>query len=183
MNVLRAWIITLVTVTILCTIVEKFAPQGSLNKYVSLVCGLAVTIVIAMPVINLLKGDFKLENVAWNDYMKLSEGELKNRIDRLQKEDSAQMLELYRKSLISDIKSRFRGEGEFMVTDVDAVLYEDPKDEKYGMIRALYLILKPTGENRLKTLNNEAIERIKSELAQVFSMDKEKILIDVSEFK
>ncbi len=182
MDVLRTWIITLVSITILCTLVEKFAPQGSLNKYVRLVSGLAVTVVIAMPVINFLKGDFQLENMAWNDYMKLSEGELKKRVDRLQQEDTTQMLELYRESLILDIKTRFKGEGEFMVTNVDAVLYEDPKDEKFGLIRALYLTLKPTGENRLKTLNADVADRIKSELAQVFSMDKEKIVIDASAF-
>ena len=74
MEELRTWIITLVTVTVLCSIIEKFAPQGNLNKYVKLICGLSVTVVMAMPVLNLwLKSDFKLDDLAWNDYMRLSE--------------------------------------------------------------------------------------------------------------
>lgn len=183
MDELRTWIITLVSVTILCTIIEKFAPQGNLNKYVRLVCGLAVTVVIAMPVLNFLKGDFKLESLAWNDYIKLSEGELHKRIEKLQRGDSEQMLELYRQALINDIKSRFMGEGEFIVTQVDAVLFEDSADEAFGMIRALYLTLEPGRENHLKTLKSETIAQIKNELAQVFSMDKDKVIIDVSHFK
>jgi stage III sporulation protein AF len=152
MDALRSWIITLISVTILCTLVEKFAPQGSLNKYVRLVCGLAVTVIIAIPVLNFLNGDFKMEAMVWNEYMKLSEGELKRRTERLQAEDSRQMLELYRDSLIADIKDRFKAEGEFMVSEVDAVLFEDPNDETFGSIRALYLKLEPVSGNRLKTL-------------------------------
>lgn len=182
MNDLRAWIITMVSITILSTIVEKFAPQGNTNKYVKLVCGLAVTVVIAMPVLNFLKGDFRLENVAWNEYIKLSEGELKKRIERLEKEDSEQMLEIYRKSLIGDIKSRFRGEGEFVVTNVDAVLYENRDDERFGMIRALYLTLEPGSQNRTRTLKAESVARIVKELSEVFAVEKNNIIIDQSRF-
>ena len=56
MDVLRSWIITLVTVTVVCSIIEKFAPQGNLNKYVKLICGLTVTVVIITPALKLLKG-------------------------------------------------------------------------------------------------------------------------------
>lgn len=182
MDILKTWIITLVSVTLLCTIIEKFAPQGSLNKYVRLVCGLAVTVIIAMPVLNFLKGDYKFESLAWNEYMKLSEGELQKRIKSLERENSEQMLEIYRQSLISDIKSRFLGEGEFMVRAADAVLYENAEDENYGMLRALYLTLEPAGDNREKTLKKEAISRIRSELSQVFSLEEDKIFIDSSLF-
>ncbi len=182
MDGLRSWIITLVTIVVLCTIIEKFAPQGNLNKYVQLVCGLAVTLVISMPVLNFFDGDFKIEALAWNDYVKLSETELYNRIEKLQKEDSEQMLEIYRQSLISDIKSRFMGEGEFMVTDVDAVLYENSKEDTFGMIRALYLKLKPGTGNYTGVISSETVSRIKDELSQVFSVNKEDIIIDLSSF-
>jgi len=182
MNELRAWIITLVTMTILCNLIEKFAPQGSLNKYVRLVCGLAVTVVIAMPAIQLIKGNFELDTVAWNDYFKLSEGELKRRVDRLKNEDSRRILELYRKTIMGDIKSRFMGEKEFVVTHVDAVLVEDPGDQDFGAIRALYLTLRPGSENYSKVLPQAKINAVKAELSRTFQVDESKILIDASQF-
>jgi stage III sporulation protein AF len=182
MDDLRKWIITMVSITILSTIIEKFAPQGSTNKYVKLVCGLAVTVVIAMPVLNFLKGDFALENVAWNEYVKLSEVELKQRIERLEREDSEQMLELYRQSLIADIKTRFKAQGEYLVTNVDAVLYEGKDDDKYGMIRALYLTLEPGSQNRTGILSGASTANIRNELSQVFAVDKDNIIIDQSRF-
>ena len=73
MDVLRSWIITLVTVTVVCSIIEKFAPQGNLNKYVKLICGLTVTVVIITPALKLLKGDFEIDSIVWNQYVKMSE--------------------------------------------------------------------------------------------------------------
>lgn len=182
MNELRAWVVTLVTITILCNLIEKFAPQGSLNNYVRLVCGLAVTVVIAMPVIHLLKGQFELDTVAWNDYFKLSEGELKKRVEKLKHEDSRQIMELYRKTLITDIKSRFTGDKDYVITHVDAVLVEDPDDESFGAIRALYLTLRPSSENYGKTISEEKVRAIRAELIKTFQVDENKILIDTSQF-
>ena len=182
MDELRSWIITLVTVTVLCSIIEKFTPQGSLNKYVKLICGLSVTVVMAMPVLNMARSDLQIDNLIWNDYMKLSEGELKRRIDKLQKEDSKQMLELYRISLISDIKARFRGNEEISVTAADAVLYEDPNDERFGMVRVIYLTLEPGSNNSLAVINNATVDYIKKQLFELFAIKEDQIIIDLSRF-
>ncbi len=182
MDVLRSWIITLVSVTIVCSIIEKFAPQGNLNKYVRLICGLVVTVVIITPVLNLLKGDFEIDSIAWKQYVKMSEGELKNRILKLQEEDSSQMLELYRTSLINDVKTRFKGHREYIVANVDAVIYEDPKDERFGLLRSIYLDLEPTDDNRMKTVSAQTITNIKNQLIAAFGIKENQIIIDLSAF-
>jgi stage III sporulation protein AF len=182
MDTLRAWVITLVSVSILCIIAEYFAPKGNLSKYVRLVCGLVVMAAIAMPVINIFKGDLRLDNIVFEDYVKLSQGELRKRVEKLQKDDSGQIIEIYRKSLISDISERFKSEGEFKITNVDAVLYENPNSNEFGEIRALYLILEPGKENKQKVLKQETVQRIKSELSAVFSVNKEKIILDARFF-
>jgi stage III sporulation protein AF len=182
MDVLRSWIITLVTVTVVCSIIEKFAPQGNLNKYVKLICGLTVTVVIITPALKLLKGDFEISSVVWNQYVRMSEGELKSRIARLQEEDSDQILELYRLSLINDVKSRFTGEREFIVTNVDVVLFEDPKDERFGLLRSIYLKLEPTDGNRINPVSIQTITYIKNQLITVFAIKENQIIIDQSAF-
>lgn len=179
---IRSWVITLVSVSIICTIVEAFAPQGKFNKYVQLVCGLAVTVAIAMPFINIINSGFKLETMVWKDYVTLSDRELQKRIEELQEEDKRHLLEVYRQSIIADIKGRFLGEGDFLVKSVDAVFYEDQSKENFGMIRAMYLVLTPGRENRQKTIDNSTIEAIKDELSHTFSMDRDKIIIDLSSF-
>lgn len=182
MDGLRTWVITLVSVTIVCSVIERFAPQGNLNKYVKLVCGLVVTVVIIKPALNLLKGDFKIDSIAWNQYVKMSESEFKSRVARLQGEDLSQVLELYRVSLINDVKTRFKGHSEFIVANADAVLHEDPNDERFGLIRSLYLNLKPADGNRMKTINAQTITYIKNQLKSAFAIEDSQIIIDISAF-
>jgi len=182
MDDLRTWVITLVSVTIVCSIIERFAPQGNLNKYVKLVCGLVVTVVIIKPALDLLKGDMEIDSVAWNQYVKMSEKEFKSRVERLQEEDLSQMLELYRISLINDVKTRFKGYSEFIVAEADAVLYEDARDERFGLIRSLYLSLKPAEGNKTKTINPQTVTYVKKQLAEAFAIDDSQIIIDISAF-
>lgn len=94
---------------------RKVCAGRSLNKYVKLVCGLVVAIVIAGPVIRFLGGDIRIQEVAWNDYVTMSKGEMERRIQRLEEEDARQLLEIYRQSLISDVKYRYQGERDFIV--------------------------------------------------------------------
>jgi len=182
MDDLRIWVITLVSITIVCSIIESFAPRGNLNKYVKLVCGLVVTVVIIKPSLNLLKGDFEIDSVAWNQYVKMSEKEFKSRVTRLQEEDLSQVLELYRLSLINDVKTRFKGHREFVVANADAVLYEDPKDERFGQIRTLYLSLKPADGNKMKTIDPHTITYINDQLTAAFAIEDSQIIIDISAF-
>lgn len=182
MDTLRAWIITLVTITVLCSIIEKFAPEGNLNKYVRLICGLSMTAAMAMPVLNMARNGLEFDSMVWKDYMKLSERELRRRIDRLMEEDSKQMLEVYRQSLLNDIRGRFRGNPEFSVVAADAVLYEDPDDERFCMIRTLYLKLEPSSQNSNRTIGQSTVEYVKNQLTEVFAIDGNQIIIELSGF-
>lgn len=177
MNELRSWVITIVTISVLCSIIESFAPKGSLNKYVKLICGLAVTTVIAMPVLNFLNRDFQLDTVAWNQYMRLSEGELKSRIEVLEKDDAIQTLELYRLSLINDIKARFKGQSEFVMSEVDAVLNENHGEENFGIIRCLYITLTPRNNNEV---SKESLSYVRNQLMQTFAIEEDQILLNLS---
>lgn len=182
MDVFRSWTITLLSITLISSIIEKFAPRGNLNKYVKLICGLVITIVIVTPVLNLIKGDFKIDSMAWNQYIKMSENELKNRAEKLQEKDSSQMLELYKISLTNDIKARFKGHREFIVTNVDAVMFEDAEDEKFGLLRKLYLRLEPSGDNNINTISTETVTYIKNQLIAAFAIKKDQIIIDLNAF-
>lgn len=180
MDALRSWVITLITVIILCTLIEKLAPDGGLNRYVKLICGLVITLVIIMPVIRMADGTVKLEALVWKDYVKLSDGEMKQRISRLQAQESAQMLEIYRQSLIKDIMTRYEGETDFSIREVEVVLNEDSKSDAYGSLRAIYIRLRPVGDEQLP--NDDTKGKIVAELSAVLGMDKEKIMIETSGF-
>ena len=182
MEQLKTWVITLVTITIICSIIEKFAPQGTLNKYVRLLCGLAVTVVIAVPAIRLLKSDEIFEAMVWKDYLKLSQNEMHQRIIKMERDDSRQILEIYRQSIIRDIKLHYSGENGYTVTQVDAVLVEDSKSKDFGRIRTLYMTLEPGRNNKNKLLKTGTENLIKNHLSEILGIDIENIRIDTGKF-
>ena len=182
MNELKSWVITLVTISVLCLIIESFAPKGNMGKYVKLVCGLAVTTIIAMPILNFLNSDIEIDSIAWNQYMQISEVELKSKIVKMEEDDSAKILELYRTALINHIKTHFKGHRDFVVTDVDALLYEGYQDDNYASIRCIYITLEPSKENKVGVLSKQSEGYIKNQLTEVLAIKEDQIIIDVSKF-
>lgn len=183
LDALRVWIISLITISIICSLLEKLAPEGNLNKYVRLVCGLVVAAAMAGPLIRLFGGDFKIQEVSWHDYLILSEGEMERRIQRLEKEEADQLLEIYRQTLISDVKYHYQGEKDFAVTAVDVVLQENSQNSDYGAVRELYIKVGPRPNNESAAFSNLMESRMKTELSQALEIDAERIIVDSSNFE
>lgn len=183
MDALRVWVISLITVSVLCSLIEEFAPKGSLNKYVKLTCGLVVALVIAGPVIKFLGGDFNILEVGWNDYIILSKGEMEKRIQRLEEEEARQLLDIYGQSLISDVMYRYQGEKEFMVREVDLVLQEDSRSSDYGAVRELYIKIGPHPDRDNTGFSRTTEHRIINEMAEAFGIERSRVMVDSSAFE
>ncbi len=182
MNDLRSWIITLIAATLGCVMLERMAPEGNLQKYVRLICGLVITLLVATPVLKFLNGGMTFNSAFFADSIALSEKELTTRMNAMVADDNRQMLEIYRTSLIKDIHSRFEGENDYKVTAVDAVLEEDAASASYGHIRKLYISL--TADGKAVSLLEGGLEAgpvqsMKSELTSVFGIDGEDIVIEI----
>ena len=133
--------------------------------------------------IRFLGGDFRIQEVAWNDYVTMSKGEMERRIQRLEEEDARQLLEIYRQSLISDVKYRYQGEKDFMVIGADLVLQENSRSSDYGAIRELYIKVGPRPGNENEAFSNLLEERIRTELSQTLGIDKDRVVVDSSVFE
>lgn len=177
MDALKLWVITLITACVVCTLLEKLAPDGGLNKYVKLTCGLVLTVIIISPVIRFLGGSFQYEKMVWKDYMTLSEHEMEKRIRSLEQEDSRQLLALYRQSVASDVRDRYKGYP-FRVMEVELVMREDYGSNDYGTVRTLYV---KVGPGKGKTAFTEAnAAEMRRELSELLSIDEAIIVIDHS---
>lgn len=180
MDALRIWVITLISVSILFSLVEKFAPDGSLNKYVRLVCGLVLTIIIATPVVKFLGGDFEVGEIAWKDYMKLSQRDLEKRVERLEEDDAMQILDVYRDQLEADILDRFSAQKGYRLAAVDLVLQEDYGSKDFGAIRTLYVKVEPADSRSL--FDDKTRDSLVRSLSGLVGIGEEKIVVDTSLF-
>ena len=100
-----------------------------------------------------------------------------------EEEDARQLLEIYRQSLISDVKYRYQGEKDFMVIGADLVLQENSRSSDYGAIRELYIKVGPRPGNENEAFSNLLEERIRTELSQTLGIDKDRVVVDSSVFE
>ena len=63
MDAINSWIDCILATVILIGIIEIIVPEGEIRKFVFLVTGVIVSIVIATPVIKLLSDDFSLSDI------------------------------------------------------------------------------------------------------------------------
>lgn len=138
MNLLSKWISSIITVMIFISFIEILMPNSRMKKYLNLILGFIVIIVILNPLISLLNSEDVLEDEFYKISGLLDREEYifaaKN-IEILQKE---QFMMLYKDRLKDDIKTRIERKYEVKVLGIDIVLEKDDHREM-GKIKKLYL--------------------------------------------
>ena len=81
------------------------------------------------------------------------------------------------------MKYRYQGEKDFVVAGVDLVLQEDNRSSDYGAIRELYIRGSPPTGNEKAAFGRLDEDRIRAELSQALGIDKDRIIVDSSNFK
>lgn len=181
MDEIRNWILNIAAVAVLMIILDLLMPEGKTRNFVQLVAGFVVMFAMINPVLQLLDKGVPVSYAGWRDEAYLLNTRFKYTADSLNEEQQKQVLELYRKMLISDIKNRLKGDSKIIEAEVDAVLNENTSSSKFGEIRKLYLNLriKETSGNNDEN-RDRLLEEIRSELKQAFSLEEDEIIIHIT---
>jgi stage III sporulation protein AF len=108
---LSNWASTIVAITILTTITQMILPNNKNKKYVELVCGLLVVIVIMKPVLSFFDGEIDLEKILLDNEKLYSATEYSIETEKLQNAQKNSIIEAYKEKLKEDINSRINAEG------------------------------------------------------------------------
>ena len=63
MEMLKNWANCILIITVMVGIIEVIVPEGETKKFVFLITQISVSIVIALPILKLVKNDFAFEDV------------------------------------------------------------------------------------------------------------------------
>ena len=63
MEILKNWVNCILIITVMVGIIEVIVPEGETKKFVFLITQISVSIVIALPILKLVKSDFAFEDV------------------------------------------------------------------------------------------------------------------------
>lgn len=158
-NFISSWAEQIVIAVIIATVIELILPKNKNKKYIQMVIGVYVLFNIISPIIknkdSINVKDIK-ENIVTSDYI-VDQTSMDKRLEKI-----------YLEEIEKDVKSKFEENG-FSVNkcEVDAILDTNKKNAGIHLIT-----IKLKGKN-----NQEQLSRLKSNLAEEYEIDEEKIKI------
>ena len=148
---LRDWVVNIVITMIFVTVVEIMMPGGTTRKYVSLVIGLVVMVVIISPFLTLMVGDFDLGASVLEASRAIALSDVNHRVDRLEQSRRDGIVRLYKSSLEQQIEKDIENAG--FAEKVQAVVAIDERNgsEGFGNITSLRVVIEYTPEKDRET--------------------------------
>lgn len=152
-NFISSWLKDIVVIFIIIFIAELIMPKGNMKRYIDLIIGLLIIIVIISPFARLINYDFNINNMVDN-YTKAEnlEDNLENDYSMDQEE---QIEKLFKEKLKNQIIYLIEESWEYKVADVYIELEKTKMD--YEDIKSIKISLYKEKEEKQKNNNEEIV--------------------------
>lgn len=137
-EIIKGWIINIVTIILILSFLEILLPDSKMKKYINLILGFIVMLVILGPIINVLNNNGELQQDVFSISGQLSKNEYAFINSNIENRQEEQLASLYKERIKQDIVYRVESRYDVKVTEVYIEL-EDSKKEEMGEIKKLEL--------------------------------------------
>lgn len=158
---LTSWIKDIAIVFVIISIIEIMLPNTNMKKYINMIIGFLIIIVIISPFVRLLNKDLDLKKEINKDF--------KNRLSIYDDENSEftstqeqQIEQVYIKKFEKEIKDLVQENTDYYVEEIN--IYISKNENEYGGIKDIELIL---GKNIVKEM-----EEVEDELISINNIEK-----------
>jgi len=145
-ELLREWIITIISVIIFVAFVEILIPNSNHKRYINVVVGFLLMIVILNPITNLIGGEIDFEEGIIKTSNQLELATAKNRINNIQSSNNEAVVKLYKNEISKQLKSRIEENTEYIVKEILVEIEDDSKSSNFGLIDSFNITLKETNK-------------------------------------
>lgn len=142
MELIRDWIITIISVIVFVTFVEILIPNSSHKKYINVVVGFLLMIVILTPLTKLIGGDINFEEGIIKTSNEIELITAKNRIENIQRGNDEAVLKLYKSEIAKQLKGRIEQSSDYVVEEVIVEVVEDSTSPNFGLIDEFHITLR-----------------------------------------
>lgn len=143
MELVRNWIITIVSVIIFVTFIEIIIPDGKSKKYINVVIGLLIIVVILSPLLHIFREGINLSDTVVQASNDLESFTTKSRVENIQYHQEELVLEIYRKNLEDQMINRIERTTEFIVGSISLDI--NTKSDNFGTIDNIEIYLNERG--------------------------------------
>lgn len=146
MEFLKGWIINIIFIVVLASLIELLLPSSTMKKYVNVIIGMIIIIVILTPIISVINRNLDMDVNVFNSFYKLN-AQSSRLINQLNSsKDNEIFIVEYKKRLSDSLRDYIKKEFSFD-SDVDLVINEDLSSQNFGMINSVSIKLKRSDGN------------------------------------
>jgi len=147
-ELIREWIITITSVIIFVTFVEILIPNSNHKRYINVVVGFLLMMVILNPLTKLISGEIDFEEGVIRTSNQLELATAKNRINNIQHSNDEAIVKLYKNEISKQLKNRIEQNTEFMVKQVLVEVVDDSTSPDFGLIDSFNITLKESQKQK-----------------------------------
>lgn len=133
MSFLNEWIRHIVTLIIFASFIEMLMPHSNMKRFVKMIMGLVIILVIVSPLGNLLRGDWENNRDIFDVQLSSDWEEIKNDGFKLQEENMADAKQTYQQVLEKQVKGFVLSQDGVGDANVNVILQEDNNDQVNGI--------------------------------------------------
>ena len=146
---LTLWIKDIAIIFVLISIIQIVLPNNNMKRYVDMIIGFLIIIVIISPFVNLLYKDFNIDKEIFKKTNEQIKFQHMDNLD-LDSTQEEQIKEIYTGKIKDEIRDLIHENTNYKIENVNVSIYED--NTQYGNIKDIELILK---EDKRKDENKE----------------------------
>lgn len=150
---IKEWVITIVSVIIFLTFVEILMPNSSYKRYINVVIGFLLIIVILTPLTRFISGQINLEEEIIRTFNDLEISTFQNRANRVEYSNKEAIIKLYKAEIKGQIKNHIEASTDYIVNQVGTEIEENIDSEEFGLIKELNISIKDGNRNLAQEKN------------------------------
>ncbi len=141
MELMRNWMISLITVVIISSFVEMLMPSGSFKKYSKLVVGLIIMVIIIQPILMLTDNDQLFSKYAFEASNHIDKMSIVDKSDVVKEKQMQQIINTYNHNLNNQIQQSVRSLSGGHEAEVIVHTDSDLDSSGFGSIRSIDVVL------------------------------------------
>ncbi|ABW19160.1 stage III sporulation protein AF [Alkaliphilus oremlandii] len=141
MDFVRQWTITIVSVIIFITFVEILIPNSNNKRYINVVVGFLLMIIILNPLTKFIAGEIDFEESILKSLNQIEAETAKNVINNIQYSNEEMVISLYKKKIVEQVTTRLEKNTDYLVKDVLVNIVEDINSANFGSVSSLDITL------------------------------------------
>ncbi|HHW31750.1 MAG TPA: stage III sporulation protein AF [Clostridiaceae bacterium] len=181
---LKGWVLNIITLVMFLVLLEILIPSGKLKKFINLVSGFILIIVLIEPFAGNALDSRKLEDFQIINSKVINEKELEYNSKIMEEEQMKQVSEVYKKKLTDNIVQRLEKVDGISNIEAEILIDEDYTSNTFGEIKKVFIkfnIEEEAGNSRGNIFRVERIEIKDSEDFDEEQIVNEKIKDQVEE--